>query len=640
MQLSRDRSITPFFTRKQFLTLSILFLFLIVSTFVVRDLYVNDLSTHWNDIRQAREREVSQEIQSKFSDYERQAFTDVDAIAALSETGHLFSIYDDSTQQAYFFEKVLPLIPADKPIEVYDLDGGLVGWSCTRGPSLDMSKLKRERKSFVLQDPIYSYLTVVVPVFVNDSVQGYVIGRRLIEVNYPINNRFISSRGFAGTFATQLPWPVEFEFLTNTKMLHDSLRIAIEIKNLAGEHVGYGFVSREDLSSQTDLVSLNADHVAELLTVGLLVIILVQIVTLPRIRESVLLHLVAATTALWMLRYFLVWVDFPSAYFQWSIFDPMKFASPFGFGIAKSIGDMFLSAIVLGISVSLITVTYLRTESRAWIARIIRGSKIIAFTLLVGSGLVLAGFIRAFGATIHSAVFDSNLPYNDPAFVLPSLDLTVMLLSMIVIAISFILASMILLSLAWHFSRHLSSRNRSAWLRSGWLVLVFSLIALFFGRLQENPLVTPLERLCYIAGLAIITLLISFVYQKRRQVMSAVSVLGIFLAAVALLVSMLDTKVHALDRVQVELIANEIGRPADSWLTLLVNQSLSELAGPDAATALIDADTVDLQPLAFTQWAKSTLSKEGNNCSITYVNRDEAVVSDFHIGVPPHEYTK
>jgi len=642
MPLSSNGSIRPLLTRKQFLIVTIAFLSFIALALGIRSLIADFVSSRWSTIREDREHRIAVELQSQFSDFERRAFADVDSVAGYPETDSLFSIGIDSVRQAMFFERILPRIREETSIELYDEEGDLIGWSGARGPSIDLPENDKKPRSFVIEDPIYSYLIIIVPVNGADSTRGYIVGKKLIEVNYPINNRFINSKVLAGTFASQIDWNVQFEFHPGETLSHDSLRLHVNLLNLAGERIGSMILAREELSTVIERWEQYCSRLADLLGLGLIVIIILYGATQSAVRNSPTLRMVVVTFALWLVRYVLIWIDFPGSYFLSALFDPMKFGSSFGFGLAKSIGDMFLSALVLGANVTFIAVAAAGGIISGWSTKKAPGKLrgIVAFVFVVGCALLLAGLIRGFAATVHSAVFDADLPYNDPTFVLPPLDLGIMLLSLIVIAASLIIAAIVLICLAWNVARS-SSRHGGSGFRTGlWFSIVFLIVGLFFGALQVQPLMSPLERAISMAAFALVALLVSALYRTRQRVFEPAAIFCIVIVAFMLLVPILDDKVHALDRVHVELMANEMISPTDSWLTLLVNRSLSELADTASAGILMHGDTLARRSLAFRQWAKSTLSKEGNNCSIGYMDENDSLVSEFHIGASPHAYTK
>jgi signal transduction histidine kinase len=101
----------------------------------------------------------------------------------------------------------------------------------------------------------------------------------------------------------------------------------------------------------------------------------------------------------------------------------------------------------------------------------------------------------------------------------------------------------------------------------------------------------------------------------------------------------LDEQLHDYDRSHVEFVSSGIVRPSDSYLTIVTLQALQELSHPDISTMFRETNPRLMKKLAFKAWAKSILSREGYNCSVTYVKNDGSLFSEFYLGAdwsPPN----
>jgi hypothetical protein len=70
--------------------------------------------------------------------------------------------------------------------------------------------------------------------------------------------------------------------------------------------------------------------------------------------QQVLWRSLAITVLVWLVRQVLLWVDIPSLFSSSGVFDPVYFASKFGNGMAKSIGELTLSSLALLVNVIIV----------------------------------------------------------------------------------------------------------------------------------------------------------------------------------------------------------------------------------------------------------------------------------------------
>ncbi len=108
------------------------------------------------------------------------------------------------------------------------------------------------------------------------------------------------------------------------------------------------------------------------------------------------------------------------------------------------------------------------------------------------------------------------------------------------------------------------------------------------------------------------------------------------LGALLVLTPLLDKLVHEREREQVQILAEEMTRPADSWLSFVVERTIGEIAeDKEVHQVLQGSHSERLSKLAFTSWANSLLSSEGYNCFVAIYGPDGEELSTFSIG--PYE---
>ena len=632
MSLDRKAFVDALSAFKPWIIVTGVLLFVALSVFSFDQFYSEHIRQTWATIASTEEQRITDDIQSHFEAYVQETADTTQRIAQLAEV--LETLRDTlPAPSSTLFGSLIAHSNPDISVEVYDRSKRLIGWAGDRGPELDRNLLTTRAVSYVLEGPIYSYLIVCVPIVGQRDTMGFVAGKRLLDVNYPINNRFINNSAFTSTFASRLDFAPRLDFTSSPVLKRDEHLFSVSLKGLDGVVLGLAYAERPDLSARVEDLHDLVRRVLNLILLAGAVISFAMLYRWKGLGDAA--SLVVLPASILILRYLLIWINFPAGFIRSNIFEPLLYASPFGSGIAKSIGDLCISSAFLLWTVLVIASSLLK--SRQILGEVSTPAK--RFLAILTVPLLAAGvcvFIRGFAALIHSAVFDSNLEYNDPTFVLPPVELGVMLVSLLFAAMSLVIGAGGAIALAGRLLESLGSWGGKRYLPRLIAIAVVFLAGILFGALQENGLVTQGERLVYLIGLSIVAVALEWGL-SRKPVLWSPQLLVVFAAAgILALVPILDRVIHALDRNRVELLASEIAKPADAWLSLIANQALDELSGPDVGQMLAYGDSDDVEKLAFTKWAKSILSREGYNCSVTYVDRRGEVVSDFHIGIPPH----
>lgn len=594
--------------------------------------YVAHLERSWPQSIVAHERSIKTEISEKFTLYQEAVAGPITGLTQSANIKSLLSRSDDSSMAA--LQQVLSQY-SDKnlSIEVRDTNNRVIAWSGELGSRLDIEPDVRPTSSIIVEGPIYSYYVHMQRFSTGGGGRWTLIGKRMFDVNYPIKNRFISSDAFAATFAAELPDGSDFSMEHEADAGGDSISFRVALKSPDGQELGYVDVSRPTLVAQLDHArGINA-IAGNLILLCIVIIVLFHISRVVRVAGSFTVRIVVLSLGIWAIRFAMLWTEFPASVFSGGIFDATIYASPFGFGLAQSVGDFLVSSVFLLINVltigSLVYHTWAQNESDRKIAPAVY---LVVARLLIFLGLCFlpSVFLRGYVSVIRSAVFDSSLLYNDPTFVIPSFGLAVMLTGLFVLAVAVVVGSSVAVSGGVNMVSGITMLRSRPWAMTLGAVLV---VGVLYGSAQANPLLDQWHRVTYL-----LLFWLTALWFRRSTVSVGKPVpfriiAFVFLGAVLLLVPILDREVHELDRTHVELVANEITRPTNSWMQILLTQTLDGLSGAEAASTLESGTWESKSKLAFTQWAKSMLSREGNNCSVVYFDTHGRAMSTFEIGM-------
>ena len=514
-------------------------------------------------------------------------------------------------------------------IEVYDRDARLVAWYGRSGAGQLREiriALDGQMTSMVSRSPIFSQLFVAIPVRDDGSIVGAILVRKTVQIDYPLNNAYINREGLADELSRRLGIRFEFIFSPSAQPLKDGRYASEALYGIDSTRVGVISVLKPPRSTYADVEAAKF-QLANGLLLGVLMLGL-AIAAGRRVTRIVdpWLRLSAAVALVWLVRFGLLWLTIPSSFLTGGIFDPALFASSFGGGLAKSIGEMSLTCF----AVLLTTFTVVRAvplRERMPRAGVLAGGVGALVSLL--AILLVYGALRGLAATVRSAVFDSTLRLTDTRVMFPGIPYWALLVDLFVLSACLIT----LASLAGHFV----ARSFTGWgvpKARGWLgaLLLFIVGAVVFPYLPGDPLVPVWYRCLFGVGSVAGAMILGRRPDTQPFVLRPRGVLLALAFSAVLVYPLLSKFVEEKDRQRVEGFAREVLRPVDSWFTNVVDEALGGFASPETAEALAGENPDSVSRLAFTNWAASTACREGYTSVFAVVAPDGHEVSRFSIG--------
>jgi two-component system, NtrC family, nitrogen regulation sensor histidine kinase NtrY len=612
--------------RNQVVLILTLLLFL-GSHYLYEQYRVTAIRQDWETISIEENQSQTLQIQSQFHSYCGETEAKLRAIVSDNKLQHVLPDLSDSGRSE-LFRYLQSVTPGDLTLEIYDHDKHVVSWVGARGADVDTTILSSAQSISYSAGAIYSYIVLTEPIRRNDIIIGYIAVKRLFDVNYPINNRFLNKNTFASSFRSMLGDDEDISFIANEP---DQLQMgfhAIPLAYPGDHHLLHAIVPSQTLEMYLDRVEGSFVKVRHIV---LAILILIFIYGLFRLlgRQARWVKIIGSVLTIWFIRYLFLWLNIPGDILPMNIFTPGFYASPFAFGLTRSLGDLFLSSIALFASTIIVyrnrdlEEKKLQQSSRPYFRNIIGIAFLFGFLILS---------IRALASIIKSAVDDSTISYLNPTTVLPDAELFLMLLSLLLITVSFLLFMAIVAMMIKSLLDQIIHYGSNSKIR--WVILLVLLIggSIIYGLIFTNTLLDQWSRGALIL---VIVLLGSAVVTKGKRNRTHLSASEIFLSLIGsaiVVVPILTIYVHHYDRSQIEYRSSEILRPESTWLAFLVNATLDEGSSDRVKQLLAATRNSENTKLAFMEWAKSILSKEGNNCSFTYYDRKGKRISEFYIG--------
>lgn len=602
---------------------------LLLLSWAAERLVLARMEDSWEAIVEAKSRQYLIAAEEAFTGVQRHTRRIATELAGHKAVVGLFS--GQTTDTVSLFSHVAKTSRSyDIGVEVFDRRGVLVAWDGQSEPSHTrevLIALDGQLTSYVTPGPVYSQLFVACPIRHGAEIIGVVLVRNAIEVNYPIHNKFIRRQGLAEQLTSELGVPVSFDFSPAAEPRRDGRYSSATLRGIDGNIVGVVSVQRPMRSAFLDQTATLFRGINAVLLVVLLGSLSLALGSRIITWRSLVWKSVALTVLIWLVRYALLVLEVPSSFVSSGIFDPTFFASKFGGGLAKSIGETTMTVGALVLNIALVANMIVRQGAELLETRIRGGPVVRVSVALVLTGLVFA-LLRGYGATVRSAVFDSTLRFNDPYTIIPGIELGLMFLILFALSFSLLVA---VVGIALFIRSLLAGvwSTRASWVITAVMLLTASVIV---GWVQENPLSSTVYRLFFAA--VVIGLAIFFRPRglNTGSIVRAGDILIVCAIAVLLLYPLLVRNVADKDRARIQMFAHEVIRPVDGWLKFVVQDALQGFRHDDVVAALMGGREDELDRLAFAAWARSLASREGYNCLFLLQDADGRTIDRFSIG--------
>jgi two-component system nitrogen regulation sensor histidine kinase NtrY len=587
----------------------------------------------WDQRIEARSQEYLRRAEQRFTGLQRATRRLAVEISAHSAVlGYLGGMLRDSVDLFSYVSRISR--DEDVGIEIFDRTGRLCAWEgrSDAGHSFEVQvALDGQLTSSVNSGPVFSFLFVSTPVRLGGRIVGAVLVRQTIEVNYPLSNRFINRQGLSVQLSQESGLPVTFSFDPDASLRKDGRYISSYLYGIDSTRVGVVSILRPLRSAYLEGIAQQFRRVHAVLAATLILLLVVMGVRWGMRRQSLLVQGLLVSAVIWGARYALLWMDIPGALGSGGIFDPASFASKFGGGAAKSIGEMSLTTFALLINCGLVL--------RAVLGRVRLGSPwwhpastAVRLPVAVFVTTLIFLLLRGYGAAVRSAVFDSTLSFTDPGVIIPSFALGLMVVNLFILSFCLILATAGLTSFL--VSLFLGRAPERSSVLGAWLTtcVLFTVAAVLFDFLQPNPLMSTPYRLLFGAGMIAFTRRLHGHAKRRLRLPTFRNLLLALGLSTLFFYPLLDTFVREKDHERLEAMAVEVLRPVDGWLTFVVEDALGRLAAGETADALAGGTEEQIEKLAFTRWAGSVASREGYTCRVQIADSAGAILSQFTLG--------
>lgn len=515
--------------------------------------------------------------------------------------------------------------------------------------------LKGERFTSIKESGFYTYLLQFEPMLDSSSenksgpgapgiykASGVLVVGKLIDVNYKINNSFFTNYGLSQEIKDEYDLDASIEnkpFSESTFYSEeDTAGIQrVDLKGIDGSVIARLIVPGLDKHSYIEKVDDDFQKLFSIIVFCLDIFIFIIIIYYSRNLRSHILKFSIYSSYLILSRYLWLIMGFPSNIFQHSLFEvfsPSHYASGFGYGIGKSLGELFITAmfivaicfIILSLSLKIIN----RNTGQNY--------KIIKTVFLFLFFIISLVSLQIYGAVIQSLVFDSNLKYFDRSQII-SLDHPELIFGQFIIlllSISLILVLISFSSLIFKYNSIIFNRvgmiKRSPYLQ---IIIYLGGINLLMLAIQLSGIEFSVSFWNRNLILVLVCMFSIFLYNqlmrnKSFKITSSLNFSIIALMCIIFIPLVLLTKITSQENKYLELIARKVSENEEDRINSMILTTLDDVADNKE----IEPDLLNKNKypkLAFNIWSQSILFSEDLNSGVFVLDPDKRLISDFNI---------
>jgi two-component system nitrogen regulation sensor histidine kinase NtrY len=501
-------------------------------------------------------------------------------------------------------------------IQVYDSDSNLVAWNgITFGAGYNkVAQLYQMGEVFFYSDKILSFIAVEDTITTDDFSK--IIIAKPIEKHYEFNNKYFHQISISQKLSDQ--FSTEFNVIFNPTAQHtrDGRFSSIDILNNFGNKIGLVNFLKPTLSNHIKSIGGVASSIqAALFLVGYILLWFTIYLNIKKI-NSRLIRLSIYIFYISLFRVFLFVFDLPNKILSGGLTDPDYFSSKFGYGIAGSPIDFFITAIMLLI-ICLIVYKY----SVEFFPSDKFNNKRNAIGLLALFVILFLILLRGFGAALNSVVFDSTLRYFRDVSLIPNTPIFVMEINILLLGICSVLISVAIIHLSLKVAKR--ATERKIILIFLVLFLVYQFAGVVFDIVQKQPQGTPFIRILYITSIFLFTY---YVYFNSKVFLNFIYIA--FIGSI-LSISLLNYYNSELQRESLKTTASKLIRPSEPHIKNLISEMFRRWRSAESIKNIFTDDANNYDAKAFKLWIESAIYEQGISSEINFLDSSKNYLGGY-----------
>jgi signal transduction histidine kinase len=630
------------FTRR--LKTLVLIAFLILVWVGIIEIFTSYLKVHmdddWNEISAEKMQSHEALVLNLFNVYQNNTSQFSDALVKNSSLRR--NVTNNDSRQVFDIILNTESDPAYQ-VEIYNKRLELLAY---KGRQLEPEYLLMQRAlnkqtlSIVKDIGFYTYIMVYSPIpdaGDTSQVSGVAVTANLLDIKYQIKNKFFPNYGITQDIYNDIGLNVELVpansisgiiYIDSTRLAENRIMDLISINNTVAGKI---LLPKYDKTLHEQNIDSLSTRITSILIFAFSILFIIIFLKVMEVIDSGIIRLGLFGLLLVVIRYLWLQFSFPAGAFESEIFSPSYYASTFGFGIVKSIGELLVTSILfIAFALYSIYLIHLEYKRREFPAKF-KFFSIAALELLIA---VMAFFavIELFGVVIQSIIFDSNLKFLDKAQVIPSAELFSIQLVILIISFGvFLIITSIALYILFHtgglIKHSLIDRYRVIP-----IAIIFLGLNLLLNVLFPDIGINNLHRILIV----VLIFAFAFLLYYKRTAMPSFSFFNlrnfsiIILICIIVIPLVMLEKITSQEQKYVELIGNKISENEIERINFLILNELTTQVNNKAIEENLRNNN-KLPKLAFYLWADSKLNAENFNSAILLLDTNRKILSDFNI---------
>jgi len=498
--------------------------------------------------------------------------------------------------------------------------------------------------SFLKNIGYYTYLLIFTPVVdsgTESEVVGVIVTASLIDINLKIKDKIFPGFGITNEIRNSIgvssPRIITSESIELSSLQEKGLdKVFLLINGIDNTIIGAIILDSYDKQTYiVDLKEITTKFVSALIFLFTLILVLLY----QRISKFInydkvdFLKVLLFFTLLVIIRYLWIIFKFPSAIINSDLFNPQYYATGSFAGVAKSLGELFITSSFVLIWVVYVAKVFSNNEN-------IFGKKLTknTFSFFIREFFLQIVIISFFFLNIflYSVIFrniitDSNIKFLDKSSLIPSEEL--LLIDIIILFISFILiflnCSLIIISY-FRIKKYLTSVIVKRFLLLIIFIFIFaltvllsSLLNLHIGLLMGLFLIS----IIFISGYYIIR---NAYITRNLKLFTLRNFYVIILASILIMPFILLHHLKLKEPDYIEYLGKSITNQEEERAIIILSNELHNLTLDRGIESQI-TDKSKISGLAFKLWSESKLSNENFNSAVIIIDTNKKIISDFNI---------
>lgn len=611
---------------------------------IISNYIIGNTDDNWNEILEKNNRSSSETCSSVFERYQSHLSEISAKITGNTEVG----LYTEKGNGTGLYETIRKMhLDNDIPIEIYDRKQNLLAFS---GRQLNPDTIRLQKAlngnkfSVIKETGFYTYLIIYSPIYRTEddnTVLGVAVTARLIDVKSEIRNKFFSGFGFTDEIKDKVDANIEListdDYFFSTAVQSDVLQYSYSIDLTGIDNTVIGRIDVKDFdreSYQLKLKEFTLKIYAALSFLFSLCILGLFFTFSKKTKDKYLfVNIIIFSVIMLLIRILWLKYDFPSALIATNLFSPQHFASSGFLGVGKSVGDLFVSLILLLFIVIYSASVYSSKEFIFNSRKTVNGYRsgiYITVYLLVAIILFFAVF-NLTGSLYDGIISDSNINFLDKTSLLSSEVLFFVFAILLIITFAFLfINSSILIILVSKIKNRLTNSNLKKSLIP-FIFIIFTAVnfCIDFVADFELSFITREISIIFVFLFAYYIHRYSFL-QRNFRLFTFRNFMVIVLMCVFLSPLLMLEKLYEKEPEFLELLGKTLTNQEEDRAVFLISNELIKTSQNKNLETLIK-DKNSLPKLAYHLWSESRISSENFNSLYIIIDSDKNMLSNFNI---------